>query len=399
MTSTLVSSAEAGTRPPRGGSTGRLTALDGLRGLAAIVVLLHHTLLALEPHLKPRGEVTPASIWWWLEQTPLKILTAGGEAVVLFFVLSGLVVALPALRGRDFDWAGFLASRFVRILVPAWGALALAVGLILLVPRDPARVASGWLVDNNASTVSLEQLAKEATLSVYSFQIDNVLWSLRWELIFAVLLPVFLLAARALRRVWFPAAVATAALSFAGFAMVDGTLSYLPAFFLGTLMAVNLDRIREAGSAVSARRWFPYVWPIVIGAAVLGIVATWLIRPVVPDAADVSRGFSVLGSVALIAAAIVVPPVARALSGRLCAWLGRISFSLYLVHVPVLVAVAYLVGDSRWALIAPIAIPLSLFISVLFFRWVEKPSHTLARRTGRWIAAVADVRAGRRLVS
>ncbi|WP_251857731.1 acyltransferase [Herbiconiux sp. L3-i23] len=381
--------------PTRGAErTGRrLSALDGLRGVAALVVLLHHTLAVAEPHLRASDEGTRAALWGWLSASPLKLFTAGGEAVVLFFVLSGLVVALPALRG-GFSWAGFLASRFVRIMVPVWGSLVVACALVVAIPRDPGAFPGGWLVDNNAATLVGSELVAEATLGKYSYEINNVLWSLRWEMLFALLLPLFVLGARATRRGWLPAGLLALAASVVGFTVGDGTLSYLPAFFIGTLIAVRLDDLQDWGRRVSGTRAFRIGWPIALAASLLGFIATWLVRPMLGAGgiAETLRAASVISSAVLIVLAIVAAPVVRVLSGRLCAWLGKISFSLYLVHVPVLVAIAYLLGDEDWWIAVLLAPPAGIGAGYLFWRFVERPSHSLARRLGRLVGGAVRER-------
>ncbi|BDZ46439.1 acyltransferase [Naasia aerilata] len=351
--------------------------------------MLHHTLEIAKPYLAPASgtPVTVGSLWWWLTETPLKLASAGQEAVVVFFVLSGLVVALPAIRSTaPYSWGSFLASRFVRIYLPVWGALLLASGLIELLPREEGRVtAHSWLSDANATTVHGSILFDEATLSRYSFDIVNTLWSLRWEMVFAVLLPLYVLAARLVRRRWAAAGILAAGLTIAGFALQDGTLSYLPAFFLGTLIAANLDRYRAWAEARRSSRWFR---PATLGAlsvSAVCIIATWLARPVAPEGSLPSlllTGLSVVGATGLVLLALAPTGFARGLGMRASQWLGRVSFSLYLVHVPLLVTAAFLLRDSRWPLVALLGIPVSLAVAALFQRFVEAPAHRLARRVG-----------------
>jgi peptidoglycan/LPS O-acetylase OafA/YrhL len=377
----------------------RLLSLDGLRGWAALVVVLHHTLEIAKPYLAPpSGEpVVVGSLWWWLTETPLKLASAGQEAVVVFFVLSGLVVALPALRATGpYSWGAFLASRFLRIYLPVWGALLLASSLIELLPRDESRVtANSWLADTNATAVHGSILFDEATLSRYSFDIVNTLWSLRWEMVFAVLLPLYVLAARLLRRRWAIAGTLAAGATIAGFALEDGTMSYLPAFFLGTLVAANLDRYRDWADARRDSRWFR---PVTIAGLIVSagcIIATWLARPIAPAGSLPSlllTGASVVGAVGLVLLALAPTPFARGLETRQSQWLGRVSFSLYLVHVPLLVTAAFLLRDSRWPLVALLGIPASLAVAWVFQRFVEAPAHRLSRRVGAAVRAHSERR-------
>jgi peptidoglycan/LPS O-acetylase OafA/YrhL len=63
-------------------------------------------------------------------------------------------------------------------------------------------------------------------------------------------------------------------------------------------------------------------------------------------------------------------------------WLGKRSYSLYLIHYPILVGIAYSLGkNSRFAFL--IGIPVALAAADLFFRGVESPSHRLAQKLKR----------------
>lgn len=79
----------------------RVRALDGIRGLAAVVVVVHHTFLVspllANPYQNPY-DVRPGTIAWWATYTPLHLFWDGTEAVFVFFVLSGFVLSLPLAR-------------------------------------------------------------------------------------------------------------------------------------------------------------------------------------------------------------------------------------------------------------------------------------------------------------
>jgi peptidoglycan/LPS O-acetylase OafA/YrhL len=80
----------------------RIGALDGLRGVAAGVVLVHHALMS-DPGLATAYTRPEAGESGWrsvLLYSPLHVLWGGTQAVFVFFVLSGYVLALPAAAGR-----------------------------------------------------------------------------------------------------------------------------------------------------------------------------------------------------------------------------------------------------------------------------------------------------------
>lgn len=370
-------------------SSGRLASLDGVRGVASVVVVLYHVSLLARPFAT--GRISEPA-WDIATETPLKLLFAGTEAVQVFFVLSGLVVALPLLRGGA-SWPGFFAARFVRLYLPVWGSLLFAAALILLIPRDPASVTTGeWIANANATSVDPLHLLTEATLTPASYTLVNTLWSLRWELIFTLLLPIAVLLARLLRRwAWPVAALMSVIMVLGRVAGLDAAV-YLPAFFIGTLIAVRLDDLR----AWSADRSRPLQWAMLTAGSALLLVASWLSRPFVESSSTLGQalwGLSGVGAAGLIVVAIGSPFARRLLETPTVLWLGKVSFSLYLVHAPILATLAFMFGDERWWLVGIVGVPLSLLIAAGFFQLVERPSHGLARRVGRGVqTGVAAVR-------
>ena len=364
----------------------RLHALDGLRGVAALVVLLYHASKIMQPELGPRGGL----VFTVIADSPAKLMFAGTEAVLVFFALSGLVVALPAFR-PGFSWRSYLGSRLVRLYLPVWAALLLASVLVLLFPREAGVVTTGsWLDTSSAREVSPAALLGEATLLQRSYQIDNVLWSLRWEVLFSVLLPVFVGIALVLRRVMWPAVLVALALSVAGRLLGVEALVYLPVFCAGTLLASRIDDVRAWGARRSRAFWTAF------GTASAGLlVAGWLLRPVVDPNSPSGEGLwgvAGAGAVGLVITAVGSRGAARALEARPAAWLGRVSFSLYLVHVPVLATLAYLWGEAAWPTVLAVGIPASLASAEVFTRLVERPSHRLAQAVRRAIARGAAPR-------
>ena len=349
-------------------TSSRLIALDGLRGVAAVIVLLYHLSLVARPFLSPDE-------WAWLTRSPLKIFTAGTESVLVFFVLSGLVVTLPALR-EGFGWLGYYGGRMLRLYLPVWASLALAALAIALLPRDLSMVTSGsWLAGGNALTVSWPQLVQEGSLWKASYDVNNVLWSLRWEVVFSLTLPLFVFTARALRRAWVFAAILAAVCTVTGRLVDVDALVYLPVFFLGALMAVRLPELRAAVRA----------WPsagragLAVASGML-LIASWLGRPIEGAlGSEVLWGLSGVGAAGLVVVVIGSPTADRLLSARAPQWLGKISFSLYLVQAPLVGTLGFALGDEHWKLITVIAIPGALLLGWAFHMAVERPTHRLAK--------------------
>lgn len=117
------------------------------------------------------------------------------------------------------------------------------------------------------------------------------------------------------------------------------------------------------------------------------LTARWLVAGLPfehPLLDALASGATIAGAVAAVVLALHWRPMRRVLEERPTQWLGARSFSLYLVHEPVIVAVALLVPVA-WAPGAPAVVGglLAILVSALFFRAVERPSISLAHRAGR----------------
>ncbi len=100
--------------------------------------------------------------------------------------------------------------------------------------------------------------------------------------------------------------------------------------------------------------------------------------------------FVTAGAAGFIVLAINVPAVSHALDGRLPRFLGRISYSLYLVHGTVLFALtAWAASRLSAAAQFPIYVAVSLGLATLFCVTIEEPFMHLSRRAGRWRAAAS----------
>lgn len=356
----------------------RIASVDGVRGVASLVVVIYHCSLIALPHLD-------GTLAAWLTQSPSKLLFAGTEAVLVFFVLSGFVVTLPVLRA-GFAWSRYYPTRILRLYLPVWASLVLATALIALVPRDHSTMPEGsWMRDAQAQTVTWGSFFDEASLVPASYDINNVLWSLRWEMIFSLALPLFVALGLAVRKHAMLAAVVACALTVTGRVVDVDALVYLPVFMLGTLMAVRLDDLR----VWMRRPRGALFWPGATAIALLLLIASWLARPVADPGSTVSRilwGLAGVGAAIVIIAAIGWPRLRGVLERRAAQWLGRVSYSLYLVHVPLIATLVYLWGADDWLPAIAVGLPASLVLAGLFYRFVEAPAHRLSRFIGSAIS-------------
>lgn len=354
------------------------------------MVVVHHGALAL-PGLA--AQVDPAasartSAEWWLTYTPAHLLWAGGEAVTVFFVLSGLVLVLPYLRpGRSGTWLPYYAKRALRLYVPVICAVALAGVLVVLFPRtvDPAQ---SWWMNAHAGPVQMSDLGHDAGLLAGTGWANSALWSLRYEVFFSLLLPVVVVVVRRMTvPLWLSVPVVLAGCGAAAHAGEE-LVSYLLVFVVGALLAQQLTTLRTWAAGIDRSSRSAHVWAVLGAAGALALLAAWWVKQVVSDVAlvvAIGRPAGVLGAAILVFCFLHCPSLRSFGDARPLQWLGTVSFSLYLVHEPIVVSVATLLPPTAPGVLVVlvVSVPVSLAAAVVFHRLVERPSQRLAGWAGR----------------
>lgn len=361
---------------------GHVRGLDGLRGLAALYVVLFHCWLYTFPGY-PRSSAPR-----WLDG-----LMFGRLAVVFFLVLSGFSLAIsPARHGwRSGGVAQFLRRRAWRILPPYWAALAMSLIISsFIVPASHLGPPTG------------------ASVLVYGFVVQDVFtvptpngafWSIGVEAELYLLFPLLLLVRRrlgaALLVVCVTLPVVAYGLSSADANPVEGdnwlTPHLAPVFVAGMIGAgvvAASDRVRR----------LPWGWFAVLAAvpvAAIGLVqgSVWTVRHYFWVDLAVAPAMTML-----IAAVATGRPLflVRLLTTRPIRSLGDFSYSLYLIHLPIVMAVIRRVAPhfvapglpTFWFTLA-LALPVSVLGAWLFARLFELPF----KRNRSWKSMIAGGRA------
>jgi len=345
----------------------RVVGLDGIRGLAALFVVMNH----IFDRAWPGYPANPAPFWaaWMIY---------GRGAVVIFIALSGFSLGLgPARSGWRFkSIATYAHRRAWRILPPYWAALGFSLAMTWWVLAQP-----GWRVPNGKSVVVYGLLVQDA-FSVGSP--NRAFWSIAIEAQLYFLLPLLLLL---VRRVSARAMVGLVA----GIVVTIGLLgphvplmnSALIKFTpdLAVLFAVGLlaAGIVTADERTRSRPWAGYALaatvPVIVLMAVKG--STW---------SNLNLFWLDLAwapAVGCLLAAIATSrprPVVRFLDSRLPRSLGSCSYSLYLTHMPIVIAVSYglilgrvATGTPTFFVLAAILLPVTVCFALLFAAVFELP--------------------------
>lgn len=379
--------------PPLGaGRIRRVPALDGLRGIAVLVVVLYHFFGAAVP--------------------------GGYLGVDIFFVLSGFLITSLLVReygaSERISLSRFWTRRARRILPAALAVLVVSVAVAGVLGGDiavqlvPQFVGSAFFVNNWVQISQSHSYFADTTPQIFMHY-----WSLAIEEQFYVVWPLLFVAimaaARALpmrRRLWVAAGVATVLAVGSVVAMwllhdphADPSRVYFgtDTHAFGLLVGVILALLVTAPSPAAPDSW-PRLVPErvvdLLGAtlAPVGFLALVVLFLVLPD----TSSFTYQGGL-LLACILAAGIVLDAIRGRgrvhrlMCRqplrYLGTRSFSIYLWHWPVVVVLRQLFHADRahsgtlpvWV-IGLIAAVLTLALSEASFRWIETPFHRLGLR-------------------
>jgi peptidoglycan/LPS O-acetylase OafA/YrhL len=369
----------------------RLFALDALRGLAAVSVVVHHFHEAF----------SAGNVRWWSV-----LFGSGKAAVVLFFVLSGYVLSLPSWEGRQGPYGIYLVRRVCRIYLPFAAAAALSIaGDAVFWRFHPA--LSGWYALTWHAPVSPALVLVQFTMWPMAV-FNTAFWSLFFEMEMSVAMP---WVCAALKRVNGVAAtlgsygVVYAATWVLAHRHVDvvghpagwnalRTVQILCHFLLGATLARYSGRIGELWRAMAAWQWLALAgslgcyWNLAVVFPVRGIAG--VLRHV-PAEADLAAA---LGAVGIILCSLHLRPLGRVLESAVPEYLGRVSYSLYLMHSIVLFAVLDLLYGRlpKLALFGMVMVG-SLVLGHLFCVAVEEPAMRLGKRLAKRLAGRGPVRA------
>jgi len=355
--------------------------LDGLRAIAALYVVVHHMLLQVWP--EAGGVVAPAALGW---------LSHGHAAVAFFIVLSGFCLALPAVRnGGELRGGvgGFLSRRARRILPPYY--LALVFSLILIVSLVGTKTGTHWdcSVPVTARGLWLHLLLLQNLVG--SDEINHVFWSvaLEWQIYF--LFPLLLLGWRRLGSLATTGAALVVAFG-AAFALAKVGLPARSVQFVG-LFAVGMLAAEIAFSPRDLPRRLREKTPWGVLLAIFAVMAAFALGRFSTLIADIPVG--ALSAALLIAVSSSTSGVGAHLrrlpASRPMTWVGAFSYSLYLVHAPLIQVVWQYVLTGRvrlhempsFLLLAAVGTPLILAGSYLFFLAGERPFLRRAPETRR----------------
>lgn len=342
-----------------------LVALDGLRGIAAILVVLSH-----------------CSKLGLLKFLPFNFIGGGKVGVWIFFCLSAFLLTKNIMeekyaKDKDLLIARFFITRFFRIVLPYFFVIVLGVFNLYI-------LKSSYFI-----WLSFSELFTHITFMAGR----GVFWSVLVEVKFYILLPFFVFFLKNFSRVSTKLVIVFFAITLSiweldtNFTKEALTLSdYLP-IFLGGVLAYFLF---ELNPKILRLFGFPCL-----------IFSLLMIPGVLSILAESSKiGWSLFSNIAinsfipcLLVASLAVQSnksiISIVLGHSIMRFFGKISFGLYLFHSPIMNAVFNKMNEFYApVLIVSIIFALAVIAATLFFYLIERPSNALGIKISKSLTNV-----------
>lgn len=371
----------------------RITWIDGLRGAASLFIVFHHFIMGYYPAAFKGAEGVPhlkEGVEAAFSQSLPGFFVTGDLWVSVFCLVSGFVIAYQVFHMKDEkEFSKSLLKRYPRLMLPVF-ALSAIVYIMLhlnLFYNVPASLLSGseWLAEYYRNKTTLYDLFFSGIVDIWIVGMSTLYSNAFWMLadLFAGSFMAYILAAmgRGMNKRMLYVYIGAALLYLS-------TNSRLADFALGVLAAYIVEqfgeRIKSRKKACICAGIIMLAAAVVLGAYPVGHEPdnAYRILNHLPDRLNPFYFYHMLAAALLIMSIWLLKPLGKVLSLKPVLFLGKISYSLYLVHIPVIYSlsawllVKFMAKTGSYNLSAGlsfiISLPVMILLSWLFNRFIEK---------------------------
>ena len=380
----------------------KLKHIEGIRGLAAIIVVLHHYSLAFYPALNfgdaSQTHIGNGSLELFMASTPINLIYNGGFAVCIFFILSGYVLSNAYHQTNNPKiLIQYAIKRYFRLLVPVSASIIIAyafinIGFMHNADLGAVTKTNDWLssaFDHNGNALAV---IKNVFVDVFFFK-DNsynaVLWTMTYELLGSFLIFAFLILIHPFKYKMSLYILLVITL----FATAN---NFYAAFILGVVLNKYVMQQHAAVKTIVIPKWtlslilitglYFCSYPLVIDVnhTIYGFITfSFLLN---------YEFYHVLGSFMVMFVILHSEKLKTILSGRVLSYIGKISFSFYLLHFIILCSFScylfslfYPTCDYNLSVLLAClcSLPLIGLSAVFYYQWIDKSGIKLSEEVLR----------------
>lgn len=365
----------------------KLNAAESIRGLACLAVVFSHLSLSFFPFLHHFNPIEESTSTWqsFIHHSPFAFWYSGTAAVFLFFVLSGYVLSYAILRKPEqaqHKIKSMLIKRYPRLAIPAIVSCLIIWAVFQSIHIETHQM-NGWFQAYVNQDISLKLAIYEGAIGSFLFaesSVNWVLWTMHIEL-FGSLVLFLLVYLYLIKPYWF----------FVASVLIPVLALYLKGegFFLGiSSFVIGIYFYLYAKTLRFTTAWLLFVFGLYLAGAHNGSASYQWIYSVLGERTYEYCNF--FAGVCIVYSILMSPKLSAQFDHKFLVWLGKLSFSIYLLHLIVLYVIGvptfnYLLSLGLDYSVSAIAASIvfiggTLCFSVYFSRWVDQCSISVSQR-------------------
>jgi peptidoglycan/LPS O-acetylase OafA/YrhL len=316
----------------------KLLYLEGLRGVAAIAVVLSHFIQYFYPRILNSGAVAHNDFEYWISDYPINILYNGNFSVCLFFVLSGYVLSIKFLQKNDTKILYEMAvKRYFRLAIPVSVSILLSYILVNL----------GWIYYENILEITKGAMSQKFELNHNFIEViklaffdvfvlgdasyNSVLWTMRYELFGSFLIFIMLPLVAYNKKEYLQYILF--------FLLIIGIVKYVDLYIVPFILGVLLCDMHLKNRGVFKFKGKIYNTILLLIGIYLGsfpytdtagTIYQILELNVLGNSAFII--YHIIGAFFILIAFLNSVALQKIFSKKIFEFLGKISFSIYLIH-------------------------------------------------------------------
>ncbi|PNS08898.1 acyltransferase family protein [Solilutibacter silvestris] len=376
-------------------ATAKIAPVEAIRGLACLQVVCSHFALVFWPWLHAFWGVADPDdhpVQRFVHDSPFAFLYSGSAAVFIFFVLSGFILSHVAIGRSPRDIFGLVLKRYPRLALPCIAACVFAWAVIEWMNVDYNDL-SVWIQGYGDFPASFLGALRNGAWEVFvtgQSRYNPILWTMRIELWGSWMVFALCIAFTRWPKLRAPLLlIATAALAWLGASkLLDEEMTYgLVAFVIGIGIQLYVRRMSVLVSilVLAAGLYF---------AGVHNTSASYLwMQPLLGEHAYMVGNF--ISGGLIVAALLNNALFAKLAATRPLMFLGKVSFSVYLIHLCIVASLAAMIFNALQArdwdydvsaiTACAIVLPVIYLAATVFHRFVDSPAITFSNKVRDWL--------------